>query len=150
MKIYSLLVTACMLMLATGCSGTKSARGFSLPDGDSTRGQATFVELHCHTCHTVSSVELPELDPKPERPIALGGQVARLKTYGELVTSIINPSHRIAKGYPMEAVETEGQSKMTNYNDILTVSQLIDLVAFLEAHYELEPYDPTEYPPIFP
>ena len=50
----------------------------------------------------------------------------------------------------MEAVETEGQSKMTNYNDILTVSQLIDLVAFLEAHYELEPYDPTEYPPIFP
>jgi len=100
MRFYGLLMTACLLMLVAGCSGPKSARGFSLPDGDPTRGQATFVELHCHACHTVSGVDSPELEPKPERPIALGGEVARLKTYGELVTSIINPSHRIAKGYP--------------------------------------------------
>ena len=149
MRFYGLLTTACLLMLAAGCSGVKSARGFSLPEGDPTRGQAAFVELRCHACHTVSGVDLPELDPKPERPIALGGEVARLKTYGELVTSIINPSHRIAKGYPTEAVEIEGQSKMTNYNEILKVSQLIDLVAFLEAHYKLEPYEPTDYP-MFP
>ncbi len=150
MKLSGLLMTASMLVLVAGCSGTKSARGFSLPDGDPTQGQATFVELHCHDCHTVSGVDLPELEPKPQRLIALGGEVARLKTYGELVTSIINPSHRIAKGYPEEVAETEGQSNMTNYNDILKVSQLIDLVAFLEAHYELEAYDPTEYPPLFP
>jgi hypothetical protein len=35
---------------------------------------------------------------------------------------------------------------MTVYNDVMTVSQLIDIVAFLQAHYELRPYEPTPYP----
>jgi sulfur-oxidizing protein SoxX len=113
------------------------------------KGQAAFVELKCHACHTVAGVDLPELEQGLETPVVLGGEVARLKTYGELVTSIINPSHRIAKGYAKDVVEKDGQSKMKNYNDVLTVRQLIDLVAFLEAHYELEEYEPTEYP-MFP
>jgi hypothetical protein len=146
MKRYGLMLTVCFAVTATGCAGRKSARGFSLPDGDPAQGEATFVALQCHACHNVSGVTLPELEYEPETPIHLGGQVSRLKTYGELVTSIINPSHRIAKGYAKELVEQDGQSKMKDYNDVLTVSQLIDLVAFLEDHYELEEYDPTEYP----
>jgi hypothetical protein len=35
---------------------------------------------------------------------------------------------------------------MTNYNDAITVSQLIDLVAFLQSHYTLREYDRTFYP----
>ena len=147
MKSYALLITVlCLAVTATGCAGRRSAKGFSLPDGDPQQGQATFVELQCHDCHTVSGVGLPELEQEPETRVVLGGEVARVKTYGELVTSIINPSHRIAKGYAKDIVETDGQSKMKNYNDVLTVSQLIDLVAFLEAHYELQEYDTTDYP----
>ena len=147
MKLYGLMMMmTCMVVVATGCAGRKSARGFSLPDGDTAQGQATFVTLQCHACHTVAGVDLPDLDHEPETPIALGGQVSRVKTYGELVTSIINPSHRLAKGYAQDLVAEDGQSKMKNYNDVLTVSQLINLVAFLEDHYELEEYDPTEYP----
>ncbi|MCA9231605.1 MAG: hypothetical protein KDA57_13220 [Planctomycetales bacterium] len=88
----------------------------------------------------------------PDRPasdqvvVALGGKVSQIKTYGELVTSIINPSHRFAKGYTPGEVAVEGESKMTNYNDVMTVSQLIDLVAFLQAHYEIREYEPTHYP----
>ena len=149
MKFYGLLMTTCLVVAATGCAGRKSARGFSLPEGDPEQGQATFVKLKCYACHTVWGVDLPDLDPKPETPVVLGGEVARLKTYGELVTSIINPSHRIAKGYANDVVEKDGESKMKNYNDVLTISQLIDLVAFLEAHYELEHYEPTNYP-MFP
>ena len=75
--------------------------------------------------------------------------MARIKTYGELVTSIINPSHRLAKGYAEANVAMEGKSNMTVYNDVMTVRELIDLVAFLQSHYELRVYDHTVYSPYF-
>ena len=77
--------------------------------------------------------------------IGLGGEVTRIDTYGQLVTSIINPSHRLAKGHSAEDVTEGGTSKMKNYNDMLTVSQLIDLVAFLQSKYQLKPNEPTPY-----
>ena len=77
---------------------------------------------------------------------SLGGKVARIKTYGELVTSIINPSHRLAKAYPSDEIQIEGRSRMLNYNDAMTVSELIDLVAFLQPRYEIREYDMTYYP----
>ena len=144
----SKLIIVSSLIFISGCdTGPKSAKGFSLPDGDAAQGEQTFVELKCHACHTVSGVKLPEV--KTELSLGLGGKVTRIKTYGELVTSIINPSHRLAKGYPSDEVESNGQSKMKNYNEAMTVDQLINLVAFLQSHYELEEYVPTHYP-MFP
>ena len=64
--------------------------------------------------------------------IALGGEVTRIQTYGELVTSIINPSHRLAEGYPVDTVSVDGKSRMRNYNDVMTVTELTDLVMFLQ------------------
>ncbi len=78
--------------------------------------------------------------------IALGGEVRRISTYGELVTSVINPSHKLARGYGDENQEDDGESKMTNYNDVLTVSELIDLVAFLQSKYSIRPPEVTDYP----
>ena len=37
---------------------------------------------------------------------------------------------------------------MPSFNDVMTVTQLIDIVTFLEAQYEIEPYRRTEYPPL--
>ena len=137
-----------LVAVIVGCDGgPKSGKGFTLPEGDAERGQATFVALNCHACHTVSGVELPELKGEREVNVALGGEVTKIKTYGELVTSIINPSHRLAKGYLLEEIANEeGESKMKNYNEVMTVEQLIDLVAFLQSHYELKEYEPTDYP----
>ena len=86
--------------------------------------------MGCDTCHSVSG--RPELREgvDPEMNVMLGGETTRIATYGELVTSIINPSHKLARGLPQEQVSDNGVSKMTNYNDALTVTQLIDLVAF--------------------
>jgi len=143
--LYCMLIVISLLVTASGCDrGPKSAKGFTLPDGDAKQGEQTFVELKCHACHTVSGVKLPE--EETELSIGLGGEVARIKTYGELVTSIINPTHQVAKSYPSDVVESDGQSKMKNYNDAMTVSQLIDLVAFLQSHYKLREYEPTDYP----
>lgn len=130
-----------------GCEDPKSGRGFSLPPGDAGRGEQAFVDLQCHACHSVAGIGRAETADSSDLPsIVLGGEVTRVQTYGELVTSIINPSHRIAPGYPRDALQVDGESKMKNYNDVLTVSQLADLVTFLQSKYQLRPYDATDYP----
>lgn len=138
------LVLACVGPLA-GCEPSpESARGFRLPDGDSQAGQETFLALQCHACHRVEGLELPPFQGTGPVMVTLGGGVARVKTYGELVTSIINPSHRLAGGYPEDEVSRDGESLMTVFNEVMTVQQLIDLVAFLQSHYEVLPpaYNP--------
>jgi hypothetical protein len=149
-KMMKRIVSGALIAAAAGLAGCeqgpKSGKGFTLPDGDAARGQETFVALQCHACHSVSGVELPAIEPELDPHVKLGGEVPRVSTYGELVTSIINPSHRLAKGYKPEVVATDGESKMANYNEVMTVQQLIDLVAFLQSHYKLQPYEPTNYP----
>ena len=146
MRLY-LLFAACVLLVASGCdSGKKSARGFRLPDGDTEKGKAVFLTLKCNGCHEVSGTDLPLPAEDAPAKVTLGGEVRRIQTYGELVTSIINPSHKLVKRYPQEKVAKDGQSKMTNFNEVMTVSQLIDLVAFLQSHYKIKVDDSMYYP----
>jgi hypothetical protein len=131
-------------VLLVGCSGGNE--GFTLPSGDAARGQAAFVAFRCYDCHRVAGVDLP-LGEEPDQAIVeLGGKVVRVRTYDELVTAIINPSHRLAQGYTPALVSKEGKSRMTVYNDVMTMAQLIDLVTFLQKHYELRSPVPTTYP----
>ena len=76
-----------------------------------------------------------------------GGKVTSIKTYAELVTSVINPSHKIAKGYASSSVQRAGTSLMRNYNDVMTVTELTDLVTFLQPPLRAYPYQPTRYGP---
>ena len=69
----------------------------------------------------------------------------QVKTYGALVTAIINPSHSLAPGYPKELITKDNQSAMANFNDTMTVRQLIDLVAFLQSRYKFVPPEPATY-----
>ena len=137
-RLKCLLVAGCMAML-TGCEG--EGRGFRLPEGDVDAGRATFVSLGCNDCHHIASIDRAA-DSNTNLTLRLGGIVTKVKTYGELVTSIINPSHKIARPYPPQPVEVDGNSAMRAYNDIMTVQQLVDLVTFLESEYELLPPEP--------
>ena len=101
--------------------------------------------MECTACHTVDGIELPDPEEMLELSVMLGGEVPQVKTYADLVTSIINPSHKIMTRYPQELAEKDGVSKMPIYNDLLTVTDLIDIVAFLEPRYTLRPYTPTSY-----
>jgi hypothetical protein len=84
-----------------------SEKGFSLPPGNALDGQQAFIYLHCYECHTINGLDMPAV-PSDEQPyVELGGPVSQVKTYGQLVTSIINPSHKLAPGYPVETI-TEG------------------------------------------
>jgi len=147
---YSLM--ALVLSVTSGCiTPPKSGKGFTLPVGNAQAGKEVYVSLQCNACHKIDGVDqIAGASGKPELSINLGGEVTRIETYGELVTSIINPSHRLAKDYPVDMVSVDGQSKMKNYNDAMSVTQLTDLVAFLQSKYKLQEYELTKYPLYFP
>ncbi|MFK8051156.1 MAG: cytochrome C [Halioglobus sp.] len=141
---FSLLVLC--LALVTSCSLNKeSPRGFSLPEGSATAGKTTFVALQCNACHSTPDIEQLPSDLAKPISVHLGGEVSFVKTYADLLTSIINPSHRLAPGHPLEAISDNGESLMRNYNEVMTVEQLIDLVSYLQAHYKVRPREPSVY-----
>ncbi|WP_047813976.1 c-type cytochrome [Rhodopirellula islandica] len=153
MKTIHILFGVLLLGLIGCTPDPKSGKGFTLPEGDITRGKSTFEQLNCQACHTVAGVTFDDTEQSSNsdstdlKVVALGGEKMAVQTYGDLVTSIINPSHRFAKGFDQADIASEGESKMRNYNEVMTVQQLIDLVTFLESHYSVKPYEPTPYGP---
>jgi sulfur-oxidizing protein SoxX len=122
----------------------ESGSGFRLPDGDPEAGRQAFLAMQCNACHQIEGIEMPNLDLAAPVTVVLGGQVSRVKTYGDLVTSIINPSHKLISTYPADEVSVDGETFMPTMNQFMTVDQLIDIVAFLQIQYDVVP--PTAYP----
>lgn len=146
MKYLLLILCIVMPMTLLSCSkGADSPRGFSLPKGDVQAGKAVFMKYQCLSCHSIEGVEQEGVHKNPEISVVLGGKTRQTVTYAELVTSVINPSHKLATRYLAADVSTDGTSKMTIYNDVMTVTELINLVAFLQPKYTLVPYQPTRY-----
>lgn len=141
-----LLVVTAAFFLAACDRGPKGSAGFTLPDGDAERGKVTYMELQCHACHSIAGMPQLPADGSAVISVPLGGETAHIKTYGELVTSIINPSHRISRSRISGLTDEEGHSLMINYNEIMSVSQLINLVAFVQSSYELMPFEYSSYP----
>jgi len=136
-----------LLFTLTACDlGPKSPRGFSLPEGDAKAGEMAFKKYQCTDCHTVDGIEVDESHRYIlPQAIPLGGSSGRITTYGELVTSIINPSHKLTRRQPVSLTSQNGESRMRNMNDVLTVTELIDLVAFLQPKYKVVPYRTSDY-----
>lgn len=123
-------------LLLGGCE--TQGKGFALPPGNAAQGKATFVALNCDSCHSVKTVlEQSTQGRDPSVAVALGGTVTRVKSYGELVTSIINPSHRLSRGADASTLTSEGDTKMPSYNEVMTVQQMVDLTTFLQDSYDI-------------
>ena len=132
-------IAALPCLVAIAACSPESSFGFRLPDGDPAAGQKAFVDLRCNACHEVTGVPVEYLEGIAH--VTLGGETTHLRTYGELVTSIINPSHKIAPRDRDSGASPEGQSLMSYVylNEVMTVQQLVDLVAFLQPTYEVVP-----------
>ena len=129
-KLFSV---ACVItaLLGTGCSEKlDSASRFRLPRGDAEYGRAAFIALDCTSCHTVTGItDLPKPTVAPEKVIALGGEVARLRTVGDLLTAIVHPSFGISEKMKVPAGDKLVKTPMKEVNDRMTVRQMIDLIS---------------------
>lgn len=134
-KVLGLLI---MLTAVSACEQkSQPVKGFVLPHGDVEAGKLAFVYLGCHQCHNVTGVELPPFAGETEFDIGLGGKVAKVKSYGDLLTAVVHPDHEITRPHEVAASGKSGQpSPMPDTTAAMTVSQLIDVVEFLHAQYE--------------
>lgn len=145
--ITKIPLAALLLLLVTGCN--PQAKGFALPPGDAQAGAAAFVKLGCNTCHSVEG-QIPQRETTTESTVAvvLGGRTTRVKTYGDLVTSIINPSHKLSRGTDKRTLGESGETLMPTYNSTMTVEEMLDLTSFLQESYTI--WIPQYWPYYFP
>ena len=126
-----LTVSACKMDL-------QPVKGFVLPEGDLAKGELVFTKYGCNGCHTIPGVDLPELGTDPQILLEIGGEVYRVKNTGELLNSVITPNHVVSPEYVSKLKLAEGSkvdTPMPFYGDTMTVTELIDLVAFLRIQY---------------
>jgi hypothetical protein len=138
------LIASLTLLALTACTGeAKPVKGFVLPQGDIAQGEQVFVDFNCHGCHTIPGIEFPETEFEPPFIVEIGGEVYRVKNYGELLTAVVNPDHIISAKYRAMLAKAQREaviSPMPYYGEEMTVAELIDLVEFLHAQYsKLQP-----------
>ena len=142
-RLISTFTAVFFVTILSACDvGTKPVKGFVLPEGDIEHGKELFASVGCRSCHTIKGEEFPPFEPNDDLNIELGGKVYRVKNYGELLTSIVNPKHTVSEKYRVtldDAEQKDAQSPMPTFNEALTVTQLIDLTAYLHSRYELLP-----------
>jgi sulfur-oxidizing protein SoxX len=135
--VLALLLASLVTLSACDKDAEMDQRGFRLPDGDAEAGRQAFIYMQCNQCHTIKGMQLPVIPGKKPPYVELGGKVTKVRTYGELLTAIIYPSHKLADGYAEELVSEDGESNMYIYNDHMTVQELIDIVMFLQPQYDV-------------
>ena len=123
--------------------------GFRMPEGDAAAGEETFARLQCAQCHTVEGVErFSTVAVEDGLDVHLGGQVRMVKSYGELVTAIIHPNESIRPDVLQRYDLPNGRTLMPDYTEKMTTRELVDLVTFLQEHYEVAiPEYPSNYYP---
>jgi mono/diheme cytochrome c family protein len=142
LRVGCLILLSLPALLASGCAYTPTF-GFPIHEGDINAGRQAFIDHRCHQCHSVAGVEMPALAGSPPVMLELGGETQYIRSYAELVTSIINPDHAISERYRDQrlregALPLESPMPMPHIGT-MTVRQLIDLVAFLDSRYVLVP-----------
>ncbi len=108
-----------------------------VPEGDASVGLSTFIDKGCYKCHLTGDAKLPKLEVAPKLSIQLGGDERRDWTRDRFAQAIMNPNHAIAPEYHIAKIVSGDKfgaenSPMLDFNDILTLKDLINLTTFLE------------------
>jgi copper resistance protein D len=100
---------------------------FVPPAGDAAHGREVFIRLGCYACHRIKGEELPPSS-------ALGPELTGVGQHhpaGYLLESILNPNAVIVQGRGY--TRPDGASAMPDFRGQLSVSDLVDLVAYLKS-----------------
>lgn len=130
---------ACLLLVAIGARAGDKPHGaqlpkgwtFTMPAGDPEAGKAAFEKMQCYSCHKVPGAGFPQERSSGGVGPDLGAGYSKLPA-GYLAESIVN-SHQYISGTLEKYTGTDKvSSKMGDYSSIMTVRELIDIVAFLK------------------
>lgn len=104
---------------------------FTLPAGDPAKGRELFRELECFKCHAIKGENFPppSSDGKNTGPelTGMGGQ----HPAEYMAESILTPNAVLVDGPGF--IGPDGRSIMPSFAESLSVTQLVDLVAFLKS-----------------
>ncbi|MFQ5911674.1 MAG: c-type cytochrome [Nitrospinota bacterium] len=99
-----------------------------IPEGDPETGYEVFQRLECYECHKIENFEFPVSEETAGVGPDLTG-IGEIQTRVYLFESILSPNAVVVQGPGYTG--NDGNSKMPQFHDVMTVSQLQDLVAFL-------------------
>jgi mono/diheme cytochrome c family protein len=104
---------------------------FLMPRGDAAEGRKVFIAMECFACHEIKGEDFPAdaKTPRSAGPALTGmGSHHPAEYFAE---SILNPNRVIVLGPGYTGAD--GLSKMPSYADTVTLTQLIDVVAYLKS-----------------
>lgn len=101
---------------------------FTLPAGDRVAGWEVYRKMTCYECHEVKGAGFPPTTEQKGPELTAMGHHHPAEYFAE---AILNPNSVIITGPGHTG--PDGLSIMPDYNDSLTVSQLVDLVAYLRS-----------------
>ena len=141
MQLKVVSIALAVPALVAGCA-SGLLFGFPVDQGDIVAGRQAFIDHRCHQCHSIADETLPPLAGAGRPMLELGGSTTTVHSYADLTTSIINPNHAISERYRDQQIVLNGEipleSPMPRPNlDTMSVSQLIDIVAFLDSKYRV-------------
>lgn len=101
---------------------------FALPPGNPQKGREIFVRVECFKCHEVTGEHFPQAGSDVGPPL---GGMGLLHPAEYLAESILSPNRVILESPGFTG--PDGLSRMPSYNEVLTVQELLDLVAYLKS-----------------
>ena len=133
------LAIVCLLLFAGGARAGDKPRGaqlpkgwkFTMPTGDPEAGKAAFEKMECYSCHNVPGAGFPKERSSGGIGPVLGTDYSKLPG-GFLAESIVNSHQYISGTLEKYTGQDKVSSKMGDYSSIMTVRELIDIVAFLK------------------
>ena len=144
-SMNKLLAAAAALVTVAACAPNTALR-VQFPLGSVQRGREAFVALECNSCHRVDDAEIPPPPAPSPFNVVLGGHTPRIESYGDIITAIVNPSHRLARSYRAAAGRDVPSPMAARFlNEVMTTQQLVDIVAFLRTQYDYIPPPPPPY-----
>lgn len=96
---------------------------FTMPKGDFGKGREVFKKYACYVCHEIRGEDFPP-GSRAGPELSQMGPLHPLEYFTE---STINPSAQAAK----KDRSPDGKSTMPDYNERMTVQELVDLSAYL-------------------
>lgn len=111
---------------------------YVLPPGKPESGMRLFVEKGCHQCHGAGATKLPPVELAPRLVIEVGGDLHAKWSRDDYARAIMDPNHLVSEDYRVAMMRLGDNFKaenspMPNFMDLLRVSDLVHLAAFLDS-----------------